>query len=101
MNRIILAFLFAFFITGCASVKEPQKIITTETIVISPPSELTRNCEVPVPFTKEEYLNASKDKKEEMLTQLIVDQYSSIGDCNVRIKGLRSWIEKQQKLYNK
>lgn len=97
MNKLFCIFL-CFMLTACAG---PTKYITKEkTTVLTPPSELLEQCSITKPFSKSEYLAKNKTDKEVILGEYVVALLKDLGNCNVQIKALNSWLSEQKTIFN-
>lgn len=98
----LLVVLMCVLLVACGGTRIQQQIVyKKETKVVEPNSDMTRECHVTEAVDKEEYLNAEADKKEDMLTDLIINLYNDLKNCNTQLEELSKWFEKQRNLYNK
>lgn len=93
--------LLSFLLAACGTIKQVEKQEVTKTVLVEPPNELLKDCEVIEPFSKKLYLQSSQDKREELFTKLVIDQYGSIKKCNISKEELRKWFEDQRIIFNK
>ena len=98
----LLVVLMCILLVACGGTRIQQQIVyKKESVVVEPNSDMLRECSVTEAVNKEEYLNADEDKKEDMLTDLIINLYNDLKNCNTQIQELVKWFEKQRNLYNK
>lgn len=90
--------LFTVLVSACATVKP---LPNTKYIVLEPPVETVLDCTVPKPFDKDTYLNGTWSQKEDMLTNLTIKLYDSIGKCNNQMSSIRTWTVNQKQIYKK
>lgn len=105
---MIIRFAFYFLIigamllvTGCTPAPKIVPVIEYHTAVIAPPEHMTAMVTTPAPdFTPESYALAVPSKREELLDQLIEKLYLTVDTANVKLSGIRDWVERQEKLYD-
>ncbi len=99
MKKIITIIFISFYLIGCSSIAEIKTIKETKNIVVTPTDDLIEKCEVPNSINKAEYISSNNDKKEKILTNNIIDLYTSITKCNEQISSLRKWFDEQKKIF--
>lgn len=105
MNTLKLIFISIglLLLAGCGSNPPPEvrTVTKTEIIALAPPKELTKDCEIVPLFDKEQYMSLKTPaEREEILSNLIVELYSSSAKCNIQMESLREWIYEQVNIYN-
>lgn len=102
-KMFLLSVIFlTFILSGCdpnLHRRDPEIVYKTKTVLITPEDALLKNCSVPKPIVKKEYLNLSLNDKESYLSGLTVELYSKIDECNADKKSLRDWKSRQIDLY--
>jgi hypothetical protein len=99
--KLLCITVLAVVLSACGTFKQVEKQEVTKTVLVEPPYDLLKDCDVVPPFNRREYIEASLDKKEEMFTKLVIDQYGSIKQCNITKAELRKWFEDQRTIFNK
>lgn len=100
--KLALALAAAALLAGCGT----QTVTVYKTSLISPPDNLLLDCPVAVPPDGATYKAAGEgvtheqaaDKREQMLFEHAAAQMANIGSCNVRLKALRDWKQRQEQL---
>jgi hypothetical protein len=85
-------------LTGCATT-EPKIDIRYKNVLIEPSDELIQDCPVAEPPSREEYIAATPEKREELLTKAYASATVNATACNKRLKGLREWKAEQRKIF--
>jgi hypothetical protein len=96
MFKIMLV-IIAITLAGCAT---PVTVERVNNIVITPPPSLTKDCEITIPPTKEEYLKETPIGKETILGSYTRTLLTNAGVCNVQLANLRKWIVEQTKIFS-
>ncbi len=101
MYKTLISLFVVLFLTACSSSPKIKEVVVEKTkqVIVVPPSELTKDCDVPAPSEKEVYLRSTD--KEKLLTDNIIDLYGSIASCNKQLSGLRIWFDKQKANFDK
>lgn len=89
--------VIAVVLTGCAL---PVTVEKVNNVVIAPPVSLTKDCEITIPPTKEEYLKETPIGKETILGTYTRTLLTNAGVCNVQMGNLRKWIAEQTKIFS-
>ena len=98
MKNKFLLLLVVLFLAGCGTTKT---VVVTETknILITPPDELITRCNVEAPPDIQEYVNATWEKKEDLLIKHSSVQMKNIFTCNKTIDSIKNWKKEQLLLY--
>lgn len=94
---ILILFVCGSILSGCSQ-KTP---VVYQNLYVKPPEALMISCPVPKPIGVESYLAYDLSQRERYLTDLVIDLYSSISQCNTRLKGLRVWSSEVDQLQQK
>ncbi len=101
IESLLMIILSVIVMTGCGTFGKQPPVVVTKHTTIDPPSVLTSNCDIPEPFSKVDYLAADWKTREDMMSTLIINQYSALNKCNNKLSGLRSWIVEQNQIIKK
>lgn len=97
---MIVIFLSALALVGCASTPKPEPEIRYKTIVVAPADNLLADCGIKSPPLADDYLKIDQwTKKEEVLVDLTEGNMKNLIACNIRLKALREWKAKQLEIY--
>lgn len=96
MKKLLIVGL-VLLLAACAT-PATRVFVQTEWVMPEPPIDLLTPCIKPKPPGVDEYMMAGSDAREDLLTRLIVDQYSSIDLCNSQLLRLRESLQKQRDL---
>lgn len=97
MEIILLTMVLA--IAGCASKPQERVVVKVDTKIVKIPESLLTPCEVTAPPEKSSYLALSEKKKEEALTNNILDLHKDLRLCNVQIKKVKEFQDKELKSF--
>lgn len=88
-------------LTGCFGTfkPEPEVRYVYKNVLIAPPDNLIKNCELQAPPDQQEYLAADWPGKEEQLSAAYRGATEKTILCNVGIDGLRTWKQEQLKIH--
>lgn len=95
LKRIILFFFVLFLLSACGTV--PKEQIVYRSVAVHVPDYLIDDCPSVKPPDVTSYVEASWDKKEEILTSKLSEQYSLTQTCNIRLTKGRE-LQKEQLL---
>lgn len=93
MNAILKIFLLTLsvFIIGCASTEPLGK---PNAIFLPPPASLLIYCDSVKPPNRIQYPFYSPQKKEEVLTDMVMQLQKSLFLCQQQIFGINLWVDK-------
>lgn len=91
----VLAMVFA--IAGCATKPQERVVIKTEIKIVKTPESMLVPCDVTAPPERATYLTLSEKKKEEALSNYALDLLKDIRLCNVQVKKIKEFQDKQVK----
>jgi hypothetical protein len=100
MRLFILSLLFTL-ITGCGhNPTIPEERIVYHTVLVTPPDELLKDCELQSPPDIQKYLMADWSDKEALLVEAYDAALRKAILCNTTKSSLREWKKEQQKIYS-
>lgn len=103
MRLLLVALVvpFSLLMTACAT-QAPKEIVVTQTkqILKVPPESLMQDCKITAPPDKQEYIQAKRSEREDMMFQYADSLLADLGNCNTDKKALRNWAAEQKKLFD-
>lgn len=99
--RLFITFLVALTLAACQhNPTVPEERIVYKTILVTPPDELLKDCELQTPPNVEEYMRSDWSEKEALLVTAYDGAMRKTILCSVSKKTLREWKQKQQEVYS-
>jgi hypothetical protein len=99
--KLFITFLLVIFLTACqTNPSVPEERIVYNTILVTPPDELLKDCELQTPPNVDEYMKSDWSGKEELLVTAYNEATKKTILCSVSKKTLREWKQKQQEIYS-
>lgn len=99
MLRTIILISSVIMIVGCSSTPKPTILTNTKTIYKPLPETLLKECPVPKPIPKEEYLAKDVMEREIWLTTYNISLLKALGKCNIQIDSIKSLNDQYINLY--
>lgn len=93
--KLALLFIIAL-LTGCSTLTKEVIVYKKEPVFINTPVQLTSNCLITPPPSKQEYLLASMQKREEYLATYVRSLITDLGVCNSKLADIRTWNKEQE-----
>jgi hypothetical protein len=99
--KLFITFLLVSLLTACqVNPTVPEERIVYNTVLVTPPDELLKDCELQPPPNIEEYTKSEWSDKEALLVTAYHGSVRKTILCNVSKKTLRDWKQKQQEIYS-
>lgn len=96
--RLLLIILFVLLSVGCQNQPPAKSIIQYEVKSIKVPEVLLKPCLASEPPAIDDYIKATEQERENLLTDYTIDLLKTISICNDQISNIRQNQEAQVKI---
>ncbi len=93
---LILVGTVMSLLTGCAT----QPVVTKiDTHIVNVPAPLLKKCKIDIPPSKDAYMQADMQGREELLTNYIIALLKDLKNCNTQLTAINTFQHTQDKIY--